>query len=80
MARKARRLELAAQHNGSPAPRRTLSLSAARRAQLKLQGEYMGTMRQLSAADKKKVRAIKEKRGHRAAIEAARALRRKRSR
>jgi hypothetical protein len=74
MARKARRMELVAKLNGSPAAPRKLTLTTARRAQLKLQGQYMGYMRRLSEAQKKRVRAVKEKSGHRAAIEAARAL------
>ena len=78
---KARRLEMLADLNGSPAsPRRKMNLTPKRRSQLKLQGQYMGFMRQLSEAQKKRVRAIKEERGHRAAIEAARSLRKGRSR
>lgn len=65
---------MAAQLNGSPSPRRKLELTPARRSQLKLQGQYMGYMRQLTEAQKKRVRAVKEKRGHRAAIAAAREM------
>ena len=78
LAEKAHRLELVAQLNGSPrGPRRKLTLTAARRKQLVLQGQYMGTMRQLSEGQKARVRAIKEKSGHRAAIAAARAMRKR---
>ena len=73
----ARRMALKAQLNGSPSRRRKLTLTPARRLQLKLQGQYMGYMRQLTAAQKRRVRALKEKRGHRAAIAAARALSRR---
>ena len=78
LAAKARRLELIAPLNGSPpGPRRKLTLTPARRSQLKLQGQYMGTMRQLSPAQKARVRAIKEKSVQRAAIAAARAMRKR---
>jgi hypothetical protein len=79
VAAKARRLELAAQLDGSPTtPRRKLTITPKRRAQLKLQGQYMGYMRQLDASQKARVRAVKEKRGHRAAILVARSLRKRR--
>ena len=78
VATKARRMELAASLNGSPAPpRRKLKITPKRRSQLKLQGQYMGFMRQLTASQKKRVRAVKEKSGHRAAIEMARSLRKR---
>ncbi len=54
------------------ASNRRLTLTSARRAQLKLQGSYMGFMRQLKPAQKAKVRAVKEKRGFGAAIKLAR--------
>jgi hypothetical protein len=80
-AQRARRMEVLADLNGSPAPPpRKMNLSEERRSQLKLQGQYMGFMRQLSEAQKKRVRAIKEKRGHRAAIAAARGMRKGRGR
>jgi hypothetical protein len=76
VATKARRLELVAQLDGSPSgPRRKLTITPKRRSQLKLQGQYMGYMRQLSPAQKKRVRAVKERSGHRAAIAVARSLR-----
>jgi L,D-peptidoglycan transpeptidase YkuD (ErfK/YbiS/YcfS/YnhG family) len=48
-------------------PRR-LKLTPRRRAQLKLQGAYMGHMRQLKPAQKLRVKAVKEKRGFEAMI------------
>ena len=50
-------------------PRR--KMSAARRAALKLHGQYLGHIRTLSAARRAKVKAIREKSGVRAAIAAA---------
>ena len=55
-------------------PRRSVTLTPKRRAQLKLQGQYMGYMRQLSARKKAQVKAVKEKRGFEAAIAAAKRL------
>ncbi len=52
-------------------PRRPLKLTPKRRAQLKLQGKYMGYVRQLKPAQKARVRAVKEKRGFEAAIKLA---------
>jgi hypothetical protein len=49
-------------------------LSAARRASLKLQGQYLGTVRPLSKAAKAKIKAIREKKGFRVAISAARRM------
>jgi hypothetical protein len=54
--------------------RRPVRLTPARRAQLKLQGQYMGTMRGLTRAQKAKVKAVKERRGMEAAIKVARRL------
>jgi hypothetical protein len=56
------------------AKRRTLHLTPKRRAQLKLQGAYMGYMRQLKPAQQAEIRAMKAKRGFEAAIRAARKL------
>ena len=53
---------------------RKLTISPKRRAQLKLQGRYMGFMRQLKPAQKLRVKAVKEKRGYEAAIRVARRL------
>jgi hypothetical protein len=55
-------------------PKRKLRITPKRRAQLKLQGAYMGWMRQLKAADKRRVKAVKEKNGIEAAIRLARKL------
>jgi hypothetical protein len=55
-------------------PRALPKLTPRRRAQLKLQGQYMGFMRQLKPAQKARVKAVKEKRGFEAAIGVARAL------
>ena len=55
-------------------PRRTLRLTPKRRAQLKLQGAYMGYMRQLKPAQKARVKAVKDGRGVEAAIRVARRL------
>ena len=49
-------------------------LSAKARASLKLQGRYMGYMRQLKPRQKAQVRRIKETKGVRAAITKARKL------
>lgn len=54
--------------------RRTLRLSPARRRTLKLQGSYMGYMRQLEPKQKARVKAVKEKKGFPAAIAMARKL------
>ena len=56
----------------SPRPRRPLS--PARRAALKLQGSYLGYMRQLKLAEKARVRRIRESKGIRPAIAAARRM------
>lgn len=52
-------------------PRRKLRITPKRRAQLKLQGAYMGYMRQLGPRHKARVKAVKEKRGFEAAIRLA---------
>jgi len=51
-------------------------LSRKVRALRRLQGEYMGLVRRLKPADKKRIRAVREKKGLAAAIRAARARRR----
>ena len=53
---------------------RTLELSPKRRAQLKLQGQYIGLIRNLKPAQKAKVKALRVKKGMRAAIAMARRL------
>jgi hypothetical protein len=55
-------------------PHRPLKLTPKRRAQLKLQGKYMGYMRQLKPRQKAQVKAVKEKRGFEAAIRLARTM------
>jgi len=55
-------------------PRRKLRLSPARRKTLKLQGSYMGYMRQLKPAQKARVKAVKERKGFAAAIAVARRM------
>ena len=60
---------------GSTAPaRRKLTISPARRAALKLQGQYMGQIRDLKPKQKAEVKAVKAKRGIEAAIRLARRL------
>ena len=65
----------AAASNGSEtkkaAARRSVRISPKRRAALKLQGRYMGFMRQLKVKQKAQVRKIKEAKGVRAAIRSA---------
>jgi hypothetical protein len=52
-------------------------LSAKTRALRRLQGKYMGHMRTLKAAEKARVKAVREKRGIEAAIKLAASLRSK---
>jgi len=49
-------------------PARKLKLSPKRRAQLKLQGKYMGYLRGLEPKQKAEVKRLRERRGMRAAI------------
>ena len=49
-------------------------MTAARRAALKLHGQYLGTVRPLSKGNRAKVKAIRAKSGVRAAIAAARRI------
>ena len=53
---------------------RKLTLSPARRASLRLQGQYMGHLRALTAAQKAQVKTLRTKKGVRAAIKLARNL------
>ena len=55
-------------------PRRKLTITPKRRAQLKLQGAYMGFMRQLGPRQQARVKAVKESKGFEAAIGVARKL------
>lgn len=67
--KKVRRAEREA---GRAKPRRHLKITPQRRAQLKLQGAYMGFMRQLGPRQKARVKAVKEQKGFEAAIRLAR--------
>ena len=58
---------------GKPA-RRPLKLTAKRRAMLRLQGQYMGLVRQLKPKEKALVKALKGKKGFEAAIKKAQSL------
>jgi hypothetical protein len=58
----------------SAKPRRKLRLTPARRAALKLQGQYMGYMRMLAPAQKTRVKKVRATKGIRAAIAAAKRL------
>ena len=51
-----------------------LNLSPKRRAQLKLQGQYIGYVRQLKARQKAAVKELREKKGVRVAIARARKM------
>jgi len=53
---------------------RELKLSPKRRAQLKLQGQYIGYMRQLKPKQKAEVKRLRERKGMRAAVTRARLL------
>jgi hypothetical protein len=68
-----RRAERQATRAAAPV-RRKLTITPKRRAQLKLQGQYMGTIRGLKPAQKAKVKAVKERRGIESAIKVARRL------
>jgi hypothetical protein len=75
LARRVRQAERAASRRVSNSGgRRSPKLTPKRRAQLKLQGAYMGYVRQLKPAQKAKVKATKEKRGFEAAIRVAKRL------
>jgi len=55
-------------------PTRKLKLSSKRRAQLKLQGQYMGYLRALRPKHKAEVKRIRERSGVEVAIRKAKAL------
>lgn len=59
---------------GGPRKRRSLNLSQSRRAALKLQGAYMGFMRQLGPRQKTRVKAQRTDKGLPAAIALAKRL------
>src|SRR5262245_19887441 len=67
-------LATAASATSGPRQRRKLRLTPARRAALKLQGQYMGTLRGLSPREKSKVKKVRAAKGLRAAIAAAQKL------
>jgi hypothetical protein len=59
---------------GGPRVRRKPRLNAKRRRSLKLQGQYMGTMRGLPARQKARVKRVRKEKGIRAAIVEAKRL------
>lgn len=67
----AKQVRRAAREGGRAKPRRALKITPQRRAQLKLQGAYMGYMRQLGPRQKARVKAVKERKGFEAAIKLA---------
>jgi len=69
-----RHAERLASRKSAGGARRTLRITPKRRAQLKLQGAYMGFMRQLGPRHKAQAKALKEKMGFTAAIALARRL------
>jgi hypothetical protein len=58
----------------APPVRRVVRLSPARRAALKLQGQYMGHLRNLKPRQKASVKALRESKGIRPAIALAKKL------
>lgn len=58
----------------APSTRRTLRISAARRAALKLQGQYMGALRSLQPRQKAQVKKVREAKGLGPAIKLAKRL------
>jgi hypothetical protein len=72
--KRVRQAEAVSRTTRAAGSRRPVVLTPKRRAQLKLQGAYMGYMRQLKPAQKARVKAVKEKRGFEAAIRIARTL------
>jgi hypothetical protein len=69
-------LEAAARASKSAVPaRRKRTLSPERRAALVLQGQYIGHIRMLSPRQQARVKALREKKGVRAAIRYAKGLR-----
>jgi hypothetical protein len=69
-----RRAERDAARKPTSRKTRRLRISPKRRAQLKLQGAYMGYTRQLGPRQKARVKAVKEKKGFEAAIGVAKRL------
>jgi hypothetical protein len=60
--------------SNAKARRGSLKLSPKRRAALKLQGQYMGYIRNLKPRQKARVKALKAKKGYRPAIALAKRL------
>ena len=60
--------------NARAKPGRKLTITPKRRAQLKLQGAYLGAMRPLKPAQRMRVKAVRERRGVEAAIRVAKKL------
>jgi hypothetical protein len=68
-------LDAATRPSGKPTQAgRKRKLSPARRASLKLQGQYMGYLRNLKPGQKVRVKAVRVSRGFRPAIKLARTL------
>jgi len=57
-----------------PRRRRRRHLTPADRARLRIQGEYLGLVRHLSAKDRARVKAVRAKNGYGVAIKMARRL------
>jgi hypothetical protein len=75
LARLAPALDATTRGPGNPGRRgRKLKLSPARRASLRLQGQYMGHLRALKPRQKARVKAVRATNGVRAAISLARRL------
>jgi len=77
LARLARQVrDISRANDAKPAgkPRRKLKLMPARLKALRLHGRYLGYMRQLKSRAKAEVKAVREKKGVRAAIARARKL------
>lgn len=75
LARLAPALEAVTRGSATPGRRgRKLKLSPARRASLRLQGQYMGYLRSLKPRQKARVKALRAARGAGAAISLARKL------
>ena len=66
-----------APRKGRPRPAARRKLSPKTRALRRLQGKYMGSVRSLTAAEKARVKAVREKKGIEAAIRVAASLKSK---
>ena len=74
LAKRVQQAERAVSRGRGASTRRSVTITPRRRAQLKLQGAYMGYMRQLKPAQKARVKALKEKKGYVPAIRLAKSL------